>query len=983
MEQKAETTTTTTNQNENIKSRISNLKTSEKDTQSYRLITLKNNLTVLFIQDKETQKSAASMVVHAGSLKDYPEFQGIAHFLEHMLFMGSEKYQDQAEYQKFIGANGGWTNAYTSLLITNYHFECSKDSFVKALDIFAQFYISPLLKEECVDKEVNAVHSEAQMNLKNDFWRRFQLKKSLSKKGSKYGLFSIGNLETLNKDGLMVALRKFHEQYYSANQMALVVYAPDDLDELEGKIADIFSPIPDTGGSYNNFKHEQFPYNEENSKKLIKMVPVRESDELIVTYTFKSYYEHKKSKVLKYYNHLFGHESKGSILNFLIQEGLATALTSQFEHTEDYFSDVHITVTLTKKGLENWKDVVTVIGAYAKMLKEKGPQKWIFDEEKAVAEMGFLYPEKANGARTCISYAKELVQAAENGDNLEDFLYDMKAWGEYKEDVIAEIAQLFTLENAHIFISSKEFEGKTTEEEYFFKTQYSIEDIPEDVVQSYNNPDLSWATSTAKIDFPPKNTLIPTDFDQFPCEESKMEKISESENSQIWHQQDNIFNLPKVRVSCNIYTEIDDLYTNIKTCMMKDLWVEIFDDSKRSMDYLAEMAKCNFSVSSLYKANKISGGCYTKSLQPFMKMLLDELRLYKDFNDEEKFNNIRQKYINNFKNKQRDYPFRKCFAMATQILTKGKFTYDEIIEALENILFEDFLEFKKKMYQKSRFEWLFEGNITKELSLQIAQEFEQGFTELYNPQVLSKNGLNRLRSIDLPPKQIYFLELQSEVPDDNNGVFMQLNQIGQGFAEFYAPTRFFTSWLKDEFFEELRTNQQLGYAVFAISRKFNGVEYFLFMIQSNVQDTNHLRVQTNKFIEEWITKLKELPEEKIEEIKKGCIASITEKDNNLKEKFDNDWTEIEEHEYMFDRKRKRAELVEKLTKEDLVQFYERVFLGEERRVLEVHQYCPSKREEGEAKREERRESGEIVYVGSPNELKEALGEFEDLSAVIP
>lgn len=968
---------------EQIQTKIEKLNTSPNDTLSYRVITLINNLTVLLINDPETLKSSASMVVHAGSLKDYPEFQGVAHFLEHMLFMGSEKYPDQAEYQKHIGDNGGWTNAYTSLLITNYHFECSNEAFVKALDIFAQFYIAPLLKEECVDKEVNAVHSEAQMNLKNDFWRRFQLIKSLSLDGSAYKLFSIGNLETLKKEGLMDALRKFHDEFYSANQMALVMYTQQDLDEVEKHVEKIFSPIKDHKIQYQNFSKAKFPFDETNSKKLLKMVPNRESDELILSFMFPSYYKHKKDKVVKYYNHLLGHESEGSILNFLSEEGLATSLTSQFEHTEDYFSDLQITITLTKTGLHEWKKVVAVVGQYIKMLKEEGPKEWIFQEEKDVAHMGFLYPEKPNGARMCIAYAKQLVMAAENGDNLEDFIYDMKNWGEYKEDLIKEVGTHLTLDNAMILLISKEFEDEANLEEYYFKTKYSLEDLTPDVIESFNNPDLSWKESDAEISLPPKNTLIPTDFAQKKCEKSEMKKVRETEDSHVWHQQDNVFNLPKSRVACQIYTDVDDIYTNVKTCMMKDIWVELFDDSKRSMDYLSEMAKCNFSVSSLYKSNKISGGCYSQSLGPYLEMLLDEMEKFKKFNDQKKFENVKEKYINDYLNKERNAPFRKMFGMVTQILTKGKFTYGQIIEALRTITFDEFMEFKAKMYQRCRFEWLFEGNITEEESLQIAENFEKKFKALFShAEILPKDGLNNLKSIKIPDNKTYFLELENKIPDDNNGVFMKLYQVGQGFEEFNAKSNFLGTWLKAEYFEELRTNQQLGYAVFAIERKYNGVYYIMCMIQSNVKETNHLRLQTEKFLKEWLKKIEEMTEEKFNEIKKGCIASALEKDKNLLEKFSNDWYEICDHDYIFDRKQVKAKALEELKKEEVVELYKRVFL-ENVQALEVHQYTPEKKEEGVKFRQERVESGEVVFIETVDELKNALGEFEDLTAVIP
>ena len=69
-----------------------NLKKSKSDKRNYTLKILKNGMKCLLISDPETTKSAASMVVNIGSLLDPKEYQGLAHFCEHMLFMGTKKY---------------------------------------------------------------------------------------------------------------------------------------------------------------------------------------------------------------------------------------------------------------------------------------------------------------------------------------------------------------------------------------------------------------------------------------------------------------------------------------------------------------------------------------------------------------------------------------------------------------------------------------------------------------------------------------------------------------------------------------------------------------------------------------------------------------------------------------------------------------------------------------------------------------------------
>ena len=77
---------------------------------------------VILISDNEADQSSAALDVGVGSALDPKSHYGTAHFLEHMLFLGTETYPDEAEYSQYISDNGGHNNAYTSLVNTNYHF---------------------------------------------------------------------------------------------------------------------------------------------------------------------------------------------------------------------------------------------------------------------------------------------------------------------------------------------------------------------------------------------------------------------------------------------------------------------------------------------------------------------------------------------------------------------------------------------------------------------------------------------------------------------------------------------------------------------------------------------------------------------------------------------------------------------------------------------------------------------------------------------
>ena len=84
---------------------------SANDDHKYRLLTLDNDMQVLLISDPGTPKAAAALDVMVGSGDNPPDRGGLAHFLEHMLFLGTDKYPDAAEYERYITEHGGATDS--------------------------------------------------------------------------------------------------------------------------------------------------------------------------------------------------------------------------------------------------------------------------------------------------------------------------------------------------------------------------------------------------------------------------------------------------------------------------------------------------------------------------------------------------------------------------------------------------------------------------------------------------------------------------------------------------------------------------------------------------------------------------------------------------------------------------------------------------------------------------------------------------------
>ena len=107
------------------------------------------------------QISSAALTVEVGSFADPTEALGLAHFLEHMVFMGSSKYPGENEYDSFVSSHGGGCNAFTEGEYTTYQFDITTKHFSKALDIFANCFLTPLFNEGSVRREIVSASTSA------------------------------------------------------------------------------------------------------------------------------------------------------------------------------------------------------------------------------------------------------------------------------------------------------------------------------------------------------------------------------------------------------------------------------------------------------------------------------------------------------------------------------------------------------------------------------------------------------------------------------------------------------------------------------------------------------------------------------------------------------------------------------------------------------------------------------------------------------
>jgi insulysin len=130
------------------------------DARVYDQIILSNGIVATMIHDGSLNRSSCAFAVKVGASSDPIQYPGLAHFTEHMLFLGTDKYPKESHYKDFLNKHGGTSNASTSMETTVYNFDVNYNYFSEALDIFSQFFISPLFDMNSTSRELRAVDSE-------------------------------------------------------------------------------------------------------------------------------------------------------------------------------------------------------------------------------------------------------------------------------------------------------------------------------------------------------------------------------------------------------------------------------------------------------------------------------------------------------------------------------------------------------------------------------------------------------------------------------------------------------------------------------------------------------------------------------------------------------------------------------------------------------------------------------------------------------
>ena len=936
------------------------------DQREYRHVALPNKLEAILISDKNADKAAAAMDVRIGSLFDPHQYQGLAHFLEHMLFLGTKKYPNEDDYQAFLAKHGGMSNAFTADNHTCYFFSVSPDHLEGALDRFGQFFISPLFTQSATDREVNAVNSEHSKNRQEDLWRQYQLMRTIwFNPNHPSHHFATGNSETLGKIPREVLLN-FHKSWYSANVSRVAILGRESLDDLERLVRNIFeqvenkdihAPLGEEFGSPEfvadidaatesvdftpTIRHSSGAISHINEsllgKKQLFITPVKDQRSIQFGWVLPEQRSFWRSKPARYLSHILGHEGMGSLTQVLKAKGIATDLVGGLFYDCAGISFFKVDVNLTKSAAEQiaaslnggplLEEISSLVAIYVRLAREEMSRD-LWNEMERIDNLGFSFRATVDPMNTVQTTANALHYYP-----VEDVLAGSSWVYEYDESSI--LSHLAELKSSKLLLTAvgKEFESVCGLQEEWYGTKYGLYEMPESVTGAFSKIENMTRAEFDSLDkhglgMPEPNPFLPSNLDVLPVveaqREQKMPILSLSSSTPLFYKQDNKFSMPKGSASFSIYS--DTVQKSIQAYTATDLWTQCLVEDFSKIAYVAEVAGLKYKLKCSTEGLNVSISGYSDKLSVLLNQVLNKYSAFQP--TQELFDLVKDRVVRNLKSQlQQKAPYSQALDMIHQLVMKPYYSTAEKLAQVEATRLEDLIAVRSSL-SATAVEGLVEGNITEKEAQAMARKVVDATVGSNGKSSGVAVGATAVMKLDDENKIVEIVR-KGVNPNETNGavcVSVETGWVAAHVSEsdeddlLTAGLLSLTSQIcGQKFFDDLRTKQQLGYIVHSSGSVQERRAGLLFLVQSEVP-TSLVREKIFAFVNGLQETIESISDEDFEQYIQAVITEYKEKPKNQSEEFQRHWAEIEKRRFDFTRRERLIPVVEKISKSQLVKY---------------------------------------------------------------
>ncbi|REL37099.1 insulinase family protein [Thalassotalea euphylliae] len=879
---------------------------SPNDPREYHTFTLGNQLEVITVSDPNLKQSAATLSVGVGQYQDPTQFQGLAHFLEHMIFMGSEKYPTPDEFMAFVSENGGRTNAYTAQQQTTYLFTIDSKQFAPALDRLSSAIKQPLFDASMVQKEINAVNSEWLTHRQSD---QFVQQRAAARTGNLAHprvQLGVGNLETLNKDkaALLAELGNFHQDFYSANIMKLVLVGNQTPKQLKKLAKKYFSNI-------KNKKVERpvtlLPaYQTEHLGQHIYVQSKVKVPLLAVEFAIPNNMSQWQSQANAYVQKLIASQEEGSLLATLTEQGLIQFGNVMFmPNAWGNNGSAFIQFVLTEKGQAQQDTILASTFSYLEQIKSQGISQAHFDELKGLLNLQY----EDYRAPAALPLAMQLAQPIFDvpSEHLIDHNFVAKR---FNAKQIGDLVDHLTPERARIYHINPE--EKVDTELTYAEGGYRVAAITEQELVKWQSSPLAVKLPAAQIIEQEEAVEVVLDGDY-----SSPKKIFSEAGTQVFYSQsthhkgkEGVLNLALTSTAPS---------ENIDNAVSASLLNVIFIKENQRLLQRAQQRNGVMISPAPNNANNTVFRLFGRSSKQF-KLATQLVEEFKELEITERDFKSALKLVNDSLESMQELKISDQLSFHAMNLTRRS-PYQYSVKATRKALANASLEKVQAMHQQilnNNFVDIYaHGNFAPNKLIEFAKQTREllGKSEMQPWYIASEFSV----------KQGSAVVKKVSVKQDGVGLvdtYIYPEQSAKVLAQLHLLNRLSSTPL----FKELRTNQQVGYVVRSYEENIHDYPALSVMIVSDNTNLQQLKERIESFQIGFYNALEQVDEKAITQLANSVADELSKKPENIFVEvghFIQDW---EQNKHSFSTKAQQIRDIKATTKADLLALYKDMFI---------------------------------------------------------
>lgn len=799
-------------------------------------IRLSNNLEAWIISDPLAEQSAGALLVNIGSWQDPVEYPGTAHFLEHMLFLGTKKYPIEDEFMSFISQGGGQTNAYTFTDRTVYAFSICHEKFLHAVDRFAQFFIDPLFNPSGLQREIHAINQENDKNLENDLWRGWMIFKETGNSKHPNHLFSTGNKNTLANIPRQI-VKAWHRQHYSSDKMHLVLYSSLPLNVLEQLVVTTFSLIPNN--EYPLPTITQPLMSSEQLGSIVYLEPIQMKKQIGFVWELPEELVDDDTHSASLLAYILQSRAQNSLFEYLQKDGLIEDISVGVLRLSKKQALFQLDIEATQKGIIEIDSLIKQTFAILQSLQQSLIPTSLFEEQKALATLKYAYQHRTNAFNYVMKHVEGLLT-----EPLSTYPERTTIALKYDADKINKLLSHLKLSNCLTIVTAPEsLTGVIpTHTEKWLGGKYNIEKLELSPTSKSRVVSENAGIPMVNPFLPDQLQLISTDKDYLskPCWDAKL--LTKDKSGMLYFLQDRHYLTPKV--ACYFGVKTPSLNPSPYSHMLFDFFLISLQDKLAPMIYQANKAgiKLEATVTDLQLQIVVEG--YSDKIDHVIINAFDAINNFSL--SPERFARNKEKLLQTYYNRIDRLPIFLSHEVVSHILYPHSHRTHSLISHLQELDYDSFNVFLHTCLQKNFIEGLISGNYTESDALLLWEK------------ILGKVPQNEFRLEEHYKKNILLLNSNDgpyKIIESTNrqGTALQLLlQSGPFSFETLASSKVFENIIKQPFFTTLRTQQQVAYIAHSNTQLVENQLLHFFSVHSSTHHGDELLARFELFLEGYV-----------------------------------------------------------------------------------------------------------------------------------